>query len=600
MSAEDENASSPGEDSNTGGETEHPKARAILHRIAVALLVLALSVGAFTLYLQVGDHDFLYFDDELLVTENEMIQRGLTLESVGWAFTSGQGANWLPITRLSHMLDVKLFGQSPSGPHLVNAIIHACAVALLFTFLLLTTRRLWPSTVVAALFAVHPLHVESVAWVSGRKDVLSALFWFAALLAYRRYVKGPTVIRYAIVALFFALAFMSKPVAVALPLTLLIADYWPFARHTAATESGSLRRMTWLVVEKLPLFALSAVFSWITIVTQRQAGAMQAMNTLSLPTRIGNALVAYPTYIRNTVWPRGLHFPYPHPGDTLPLWQPIAAAAFLVALTIGASTSFRRRPYLIAGWLWFIITLVPVIGLIQVGYQSMADRYMYIPITGLFIAVSWWAADLTTEKPLARTIASAAAIVAIVLFSTVCWNQQPYWRDTETLMQRAIDVDDHNAPAYTTIGVVYLRQQRPVEAEINLRIAVSLDPRSVQAHSNLGSALRMQDRLPEAQQAFFDAIALDPATFTPNLNLGTLLLTRGLPEEAARYLETAAALEPEDLWPRYSLVEAYLKLGDRPRAIEQLEIILRLDPEDAKAAASLNQLRETVQASGDP
>lgn len=582
------------EDESARGEDNAASTREVLRGIAAVILALVLSVGAFALYVQVGDNDFLYFDDELCVTENEMIQRGLTLESIGWAFTSGQGANWFPVTRLSHMLDVELFGQSPRGPHWVNAIIHAGAVVLLFAFLFLTTRRLWPCTVAAALFAVHPLHVESVAWVTGRKDVLSALFWFAALLAYTRYVKGPSVARYAIVALFFVLAFMSKPVAVALPLTLLIVDFWPFARHARDDGPSRLRQVTWLVVEKLPLFALAAIFSWMTLVVQRQGGSMEEMGTLSLADRLGNALVAYATYIGHTIWPLGLYFPYPHPGDALPLWQPIAAAALLVALTIAACLSIRRHPYLLAGWLWFVVTLVPVIGLIQVGFQSMADRYMYLPIAGLFIAVCWWAADLTEGKLFARTLASAGAIGVAGLFSVVCWDQQLYWRDSETLMLHAIDVNHGNVPAYVQLGVVYLRDDRPVEAEVALRAAVSIDSQSAQAHSNLGSALRMQDRLPEAEQAFREALEIDPAAFEPNLNLGTLLLVRNLPKEGVPYLEIAAALDPQDPWPRYSLVEAYLSLGENAQVIEQLEVIVRLDPENADAAASLYRLRADI------
>lgn len=420
------------------------KAELLITRGHATGLALWLFLATVVLYSQTGNFEFLAIGDTVYVTENETVQGGLGFDSVVWAFTSTEGTNWSPMTRLSYLLDVELFGQSSRGPHVVNVLLHACNSVLLFVLLWVSAQRLWAALLVGVLFASHPLHVESVAWVSNRPEVLSTFFWFTALLAYVGYVRRPGAGRYAGVAILFALAFMSKPSALVLPLTLVLLDFWPLMRFQTRGSLLSMRRAGPLLLEKVPMFILAGVFGAIIFLVQRPSGAMEEPGVLSSGAHL---FVAYLIYFGHAFWPLDLYFPYPHPGDARPLLLGAPAAFVLSAITLGACLLARRCPYLITGWLWFLISLLPVIGLFQAGDPSMADGPMYISLTGLLLAVCWAIRDLARYwKVPPRFVISVVALLVGVL-SVLSWNQQQHWRDTETLLEHAIEINRDNLEA---------------------------------------------------------------------------------------------------------------------------------------------------------
>ncbi len=346
------------------------------------------------MYFQVGAFDFVNYDDPDYVTNNPHVRGGITPDGLAWALTSGDDANWFPLTRISHMLDCQLFGLDSGRHHLTSVLLHALAVLLLFAFLHRATGARWPSAFVAFLFALHPLHVESVAWVSERKDVLCALFWFLALWAWVRFTLKPSRSRYLLAVAAFCLGLMSKPMIVTLPFVLLLLDFWPLRR--------GLR-----IREKLPFFALSAASAVVTVLVQKSSGAVETLSTVAPVLRLENAAVSYMVYLAKTFWPSALAVFYPYPAN-LPAWQPVLAALAILGISAAVWMSCRRHPYLAVGWLWYLGTLVPVIGLVQVGSQARADRYMYVPMVGLAIMLAWGAADVLRQRPAAKTgIASA-------------------------------------------------------------------------------------------------------------------------------------------------------------------------------------------------
>src|SRR6476469_392443 len=421
----------------------------------IYLILAAISLAVFG---QTIRYEFVNFDDDLYVYNTPAIQAGLTIKGIAAAFTSQHAHNWHPLTTISHMLDCQLYGVNAGGHHTTNVILHTIAVLLLFWVLQQMTGATWRSALVAALFAVHPLHVESVAWVSERKDILSAVFFFLMLHAYSRYVRAPSVMRYLAVAVLFAAGLMSKPMLVSAPIILLLLDYWPLRRFEQpslirgkgkVTESDNQRRKTRrLYLEKIPLFFLSAVACVLTFVLQkRTAGAIPPLPFLW---RVENAFVIYVIYIWKTLWPTRLAVFYPHPNDTLALWEIILAVLLFLAVTTAVIVFRRQRPYLLTGWFWYLVMLAPVIGIVQVGEQGRADRYTYLPHIGLFVAVVWFAVDMVTvrrSKP--RVLVTTAAAVLIVL--ALAWTafvQTSYWRNSEILWRHALAVTADNDVAH--------------------------------------------------------------------------------------------------------------------------------------------------------
>jgi len=563
------------------------------------LISLSLLLATFAVYAQVRHFDFVNYDDPDYTTRNVHVRQGLTVQGLEWALTSRDAANWFPVTWVSHMVDSQLFGMESGWDHLHNVLLHALAAIFLFLFLRRATGAQWQSALVAFLFALHPLHVESVAWVAERKDVLSACFWFLTLWAYVRYAERPGWGRYLLVAGGLCLGLMAKPMVVSLPLILLLVDYWPLER---IGRQG--RKAVW---EKIPLFALAGAAAAITYLVQRHAGAVKAV---PLDMRLANATVSYAVYLLKTFWPSRLavFYPYPIPGDLGFLELAVGAGILLAAITAGVILLRRRAPYLLTGWGWFAITLVPVIGLVQVGGQARADRYMYIPMVGLLIMAVWGGAQILERwhvKALGVWLGAAACMACAVL----AWIQAGYWRNSETLFRHALAVTRDNAVANHNLGNYLMTSGRLSEAIPYLESAVDIDPGSVPAHTDLGSALASDGRLREAIAQFWYAIRLDPDAPIPHNNLGSALMEDGHLREAIGEFQTALRLDPayDDARRNLAAAEAQnggpatggpaqahasrgialLKAGDAADAIAELETAVRIDPNDADAQNNL-------------
>ncbi|MBI3191223.1 MAG: glycosyltransferase family 39 protein, partial [Pedosphaera parvula] len=459
----------------------------------VPLIVLTLVLVTVALYSPVGQYDFIYYDDPGYVSENPHVARGLSWSSLRWAFTTGHESNWHPLTWLSHMVDCQLFGLKPGPAPLVNLLFHTLNAALLFQVLRRLTGSLWRSALAAALFAWHPLQIHSVAWISERKNVLRTLFWLLAIWQYARYVQRPTKANYGLLAACVALGLMSKPMVVTLPCVLLLLDFWPLGRwpREAFTSSATFRAtLGRLVGEKWPLFLLVALSCVVTILVQRAGGAVARLDNLPLQDRITNALVSYPWYAWKTFWPADLCVIYPMVRQ--PMWRAGGAFVVLAAVSLLAFRLAWRQPWFFVGWFLFLGTLVPVIGILQVGLQSHADRYMYIPGIGLFILIVW---GIDTWLPAVRRHRGAAAGAAGVLLSGMLAATAlhlPHWHDGESIMQRALAVTRNNIVAHDVLGIIYQKQGRLDEASRHLTAALRIDPRCVSSLNGMSHVLITQ------------------------------------------------------------------------------------------------------------
>ena len=558
-------------------------------------IYVCLFLATFAVYAQVRHFEFVNFDDPEYIARNPHVRTGVTPANVAWAFTSTEAANWFPLTRLSHILDYQLFGLRSGWHHLANVLLHALAALLLFAFLNRSTGRRWPSASVAFLFALHPLHVESVAWVAERKDVLSGFCWSLALWSYVRYVERPALVRYLLVVLAFGLGLMAKPMIVTLPLVLLLVDVWPLGRATGLSRS----RIAPLLREKIPLLAMSAAVACATYLVQQAGGAVGSMGAFPLGLRIENALVSCVVYIAKMFWPARLAVFYPYPAE-VPAWQAAVCALAIAAISIVALRSIRRFPYLMVGWLWYLVALAPVIGLIQVGAQARADRYTYIPMIGLTIMLVWGAADLLRSVPRVRLAAVALAAIAGVCLVAVAWIQIGYWRDSCTLFQHAVDVTDGNYLAHHNLGVALAEDPADLDQAIgHFQAALAIRPDYVRAHTDLGSALaRLPGRLPDAIKEFRAALAIDPDLAIPHNNLGNALSQAGRWSEAISEYEAALGIDANYADARHNLAEAQYNLGlalaktdgRASEAIAHLEAAIRLRPDYPEAHNNLGVL----------
>jgi protein O-mannosyl-transferase len=593
--------------------------------VVCCLLVVAVAV----VFGQTVRHDFVNYDDQAYVYENPQVSQGLTATTFTWSFTAFCGGNWHPLTLLSHAIDSQLYGtQNAAGHHLTNVVLHAAVVVLLFIILWRMTGNLWPSVFVAAVFAVHPLRVESVAWIAERKDVLSGLFFMLTLAAYLNYVRRPfSRARYLLVAVLFALGLMAKPMLVTLPFVLLLLDYWPLRRLTllgdcpnfrpsengtvpfdAAADSpsaGGLRpywnrlrsSVCWRVVaEKIPLFALAALSCVATMLAQRDA--MAALDVAPLSLRIGNALVAYIAYIKLFFLPTGLAVLYPYPYDGLPLWQVLASAAVLVGISLATWLGRRRLPYLFVGWFWYLGMLVPVIGLVQVGGQALADRYTYLPQIGLCIAIAWGAAGLAVAWPYRRWAFAAASLLIVAALMAGAFRQTAYWRDSLTLWQRALDCTEENSVAHNNYGMALIKNQHVEEAVGQFQKATSISPNFTMPVNNLISSLKASGQYDEAIAAqqkaqllphlaaidhYRQALKIDPTSFYAHNNLGNSLVACGRFDEAVAEYRKALKLK-EDYAPAHNnLANILLKQNKIDEALAQFRRSIELDPRSAKA-----------------
>lgn len=550
--------------------------------LACIVLVLA-TVAAFG---EVRQHQFIQFDDVYYLTENPAVQEGLTPKSTIWAFTTTRAGNWTPLTWLSHVLDVQIFGLRPGGHHLTNLIFHVANTLLLFLWLLRATRALGPAFLVAALFAWHPLHVEPVAWVAARKDVLSTFFWLLTMWAYLGYGERPGWGRYGLALFCFTLGLMAKPMLVTLPLALLLLDYWPLGRWTS---SGSSARG--LILEKLPLLALAAVFSIVTLYAQEQVGAVAPLGEISVSSRVATALVAYVWYPLKMFWPAGLAVLYPHPLDAIPLWQAVFAGLILALVSILAVWRTRRYPYLPVGWLWYLVTLAPVIGLVQVGNQAWADRYSYIPLIGLFILAAWGARDLTAGLPGARVLRplGTGIILAALLILTIF--QVRLWRDSVTLFEHTLRVTGDNPVIHHNLGVALAAQgQRDLAANHFLE-ALRLSPGNARARNRLGEELFAQGKIAEAAAKFHQAIKLKPDLAAAHNNLGRVYAHQGKMDKALARFQKAIDLDPNFAAAYKNLGMALATRGEKRKAMEMLVKAFEINPGDSEAHQILQDLK---------
>jgi Flp pilus assembly protein TadD len=520
---------------------------------------------------------FILYDDNVYVTANRHVLAGLSAAGVRWAFTTGYGANWHPLTWISHMADVSLYGLKPWGHHATNLLLHLANTILLFLALRSLTGRSWPSAWVAGLFAVHPAHVESVAWISERKDVLSAAFWFATLGAYGEWVRKPNLPRYLLVLLLFAGGLMSKPMVVTLPFVLLLLDDWPLGRLSAGAR---IRVLTRLVLEKAPLLAVAALASAVTFFVQRAGGAVGTLEKYPLGVRIANALVAYARYLKMFVWPSRLAIFYPHPGSSLPKLEVAGAGLLLAAISAGAIFMRRRAPYVFVGWFWFVGTLVPVIGLVQVGNQALADRYTYVPFVGLFLAVAWGVEALVAAWPRPRLALAACAAASLLAFACVSAVQVRRWKDSEILFLHAIAVTPPNIVARNNLGNYYNETNRPAEALPHLYEALGINPRSWEAYNNLGHSLFEMGRYEEAGAHFAEALRLHPGDGAALNNLARVRFVQGEIALSARLYRAAVTAAPESADVRLRYAVALLMENRTAAAVEQLEHCVALEPGD--------------------
>ena len=560
-----------------------PKKRGVIVAICAVLAAITWLIFGQTLA-----HDFVNYDDEIYVYDNAKVAAGLSLQNIAWAFTHTVCANWHPLTVISHMLDCQLYGLKPAGHHFTNVLLHTIAVILLFLVLRQMTGTLWRSAFVAAVFAIHPLHVESIAWISERKDVLSAVFFMLTLGAYTRYTRTLSLTSYLFVLLFFGFGLMSKPILVTVPFVLLLLDYWPFKRFVPesprklghpnrAKNRANIRR---IFLEKIPLLFLSFASCAATVLAQRHF--INPIDKLSLAERLGNAAVAIIIYVRQLVWPSGLSVFYPHPRHGLSAAQVSVAALLLVAVSAAAFSYRRKHPYLLTGWFWFLGMLVPVSGIVQVGTQAHADRYTYLPQIGLYILVTWFVADIALSWRNRRVLVGTAMVSSIVILMWPAWKQTSYWRDGRTLWTHALDVNPQNDTAHNGLCNLALKQNRFEEAVFHAREALQVRSDSADAHNNLGLALLGAGQKAEARIEFQKVIETSPSRPRVHYNLATLLLDSGQLDEAIAEFQKELEIQPESVEAQNNLGSALEQRGAFDDAVVCFRRAIQLDPHRTK------------------
>jgi tetratricopeptide (TPR) repeat protein len=539
-----------------------------------------LAVSTFLVFWQVRNFDFIGYDDNNYVYENPHILNGLTFDNIIWAFTTGHAANWHPLTWLSLMFDCQLSlpgGANAGRMHLVNLLLHIVNTLLLFMVLKKMTGALWPSAFVAAAFALHPMHVESVAWIAERKDVLSALFWILTIAAYYRYIKRPGIASYLLTLLVFALGLMTKPMLVTLPFVFLLLDYWPFER-----------KISWrLLVEKIPFFVIVAISSVVTFLVQRNSGAMASINSLPLKDRTVNAFLSYARYTEKMFWPSNLAVFYPFGADRFALWQMVMCVLLLLVISIFVIRFGRNQKYLPLGWFWFVGTLAPVIGFVQVGSQAYADRYTYIPYIGLFIMLAWGLPQLLSKLP-QRKIALGMSMVIVLTTLGICAHRQTScWKNSITLFSHAIEVTQNNYLAYNNLGLTYDDLGRSAEAIDAYKQAIKIEPDNAEAYTNLGVVYARLGRYHEAIDAHKQAIKFKPDLAVAHYNLGNAYTRLGRGTEAIEAYKQAIKIQPDDAVAHYNLGNAYYALGRFTEAINVFEQAIRIKPAYAEAYYNL-------------
>jgi tetratricopeptide (TPR) repeat protein len=530
-------------------------------------------------YYQVHGFSFVNYDDPEYVQLNPYIQNGVTLSAVKWAFTTGYACFWHPLTWLSHMLDWQLFGANPAGHHITSVLFHIFNTLLVFLVFRQMTGSTWPSAFIAALFALHPLHVESVAWVSERKDVLSTFFWLLTMWAYVRYARQLSFARYLLVVVFFTMGMMSKPMLVTLPFVLLLLDYWPLNRL-------SISNWRFVIVEKVPLIVIAGALSVVAYIAQKQGKGIPTSADFTLTIRLANAPISYMQYIIKMIWPAGLAMFYPHPGRNVSFFYAVLSAVILLALTILIIRFSRKHRYLFTGWFWYVGTLVPVIGIVQVGNHAMADRYSYITLTGLFIIIAWGLPDLLQRLPHRNVVLWTSSIAVLLALSVCAHIQAGYWKNTIMLCEHALKVTKNNYRAHFCITMPLTEQQRFEESIEHGKEAIRINPQCYEAYNNLGVALVRVGRFDDAISVYKSLLEKKPDFAATRENLAAIYVTQGRYAEAVE--QCRIVLETMDMLPtRNFLAYSLLKLGQYPEAITEYRKVLAAEPNNPN---TLNKL----------
>ena len=545
------------------------------------IVCIGLAVVVIGTYWPVRNYEFLHYDDDVYVTDNSQVKQGLSWQGIQWAFTTGHASNWHPLTWLSLMLDCELFGVKAGPMHIVNVMFHITNSILLFFILARMTKGVWQSAFIAALFALHPLHVESVAWVAERKDVLSTLFWLLTMLVYARYAERPSAGRYMAVLILFAVGLLAKPMLVTLPFVLLLLDYWPLGRFSRPGFTIKLA-----LLEKFPLFILSVVSSVITFIVQQRGGAVVASNRLLLNGRIINAVVSYLAYLGKMLWPAKLAALYPHPINAIPVSRAVIFGTILILMTIFFIYHARRYKYMFVGWLWYLGTLVPVIGIVQVGAQALADRYTYVPLIGIFIIIAFGVPELLKGKPFRKIILGVLAGVSLSACTIVTFHQLKYWKDSLSLFEHTLNVIKDSPIMENNYANILIDKGRAGEAAVYLSNALKLSPNSPEIHNNYGNALRETGKLDEAIEQFKIAVKLNPDFKLARYDLGQALAAKGDYEGAIKQyqLYTGTAVDLTDI--RQVLAAELGKVGKVDEAVNQFQQAMIVKPDSTEVLSN--------------
>jgi tetratricopeptide (TPR) repeat protein len=605
-------------------------------RIKVLFCVL-LALSVFAVYWQVSSFDFVSFDDPMYVKDNPIVRHGLTLEGIKWAFTGVYASNWHPLTWISHMADVELFGMNPGMHHLTSVLFHMLNSILLFIVLERMTKKFWRSALVAALFALHPLHVESVAWISERKDVLSTFFWMLTMLCYHWYVQRRSAARYFLVAIVFALGLMAKPMLVTLPFVLLLLDFWPLRRHELilhATPDDSHNDHQWwpiiniygalrLILEKVPLIVMALAACGETFYAQSSGGAINSLDRLDMAARIQNAITSYIVYLWKMFYPFNLAGFYPYP-RTFNIVSVFACLVFLVAVTVVVFMISKKLPYLITGWFWYIGTLLPVIGIVQVGSQAMADRYTYIPLIGIFVMVAWGLTDILGRWSYGKYVLGVLSVVVLAILTWTTWIQITTWKNSEALFRHALSVTTDNYLAHNSLGVALFERGdvegainnyresirlkgNYVNAQCNLGVALAgkkqyaealthyheclrIKPGYSEAYYNMGVALSDLGREDEAIKQYREVLKIYPHHENANNNIGLLMVKKGNLDEAIWHYLKALDVNPDNVRTRINLADALLMKGSFDDALSQMNEALKTNPSDPNLLVKLAEI----------
>lgn len=558
--------------------------RSIKFHIILFLIFITLAV-----FWQLPSHEFVNIDDGVYVTNNPHIKEGLSIKSLKWAFTSFHAEFWHPVTWLSYMLDFELYGMNPGGYLLTNLLLHIVNTLLLFLFLNKTTGCLWRSALVAALFAVHPLHVESVAWIAERKDLLSTLFWMLTLLFYAHYVNHPKWSRYAGFSLCFILGLMAKPMLVTLPFVLLLVDYWPLGRFSSLKQDShekpfNRKKVFEAFIEKIPLFMISILFGIIAIIAQKSGRGLASPELFPIITRLANALTAYTGYLRKTFYPFDLAVFYPY-AFQFDLWRIILSFSLLIFITLTAVYFIKKFPYFITGWLWFLGTLVPVIGVVKFGGAfAMADRYTYIPLIGVFVIFAWGGYDVMHRTGLKKAFISILAGICILFIMMSAWMQVTHWKNSIALFHHALEVTKRNFLAHKNLGRAYIDQGRIDLALPHFQNALDIEPENPTAHLNIGTCYLFYGEFDKAVTHFQKALTLYPAYTKAMVNLEKALSAQKNMDLAISIVKTAIQLNEKDPIPHKNLGDLFKKKGDWDKAVWHYKKAVELKPgyEDAK------------------